>query len=116
MDNKKIVYYLFIIIIGIILITYLVFFSHDQKTQFKKLETQGIIDTAIVVRKFRGAKRKLYFEYVFVIDKDSYNGFLQYSPDYGTISIGDSILIKYLPSNPDDINLPVFHSIKINKK
>lgn len=97
-------FYFVVILIGIFLIIYIAISSISHKKQQSKLENQGITDTAIVIREFTGAKRKLYFEYVFSIEKEKFNGFLQYSPSYGSVSVGDSFLVRYLPSDPDEIN------------
>jgi len=83
---------------------YFIVFECSQSKLYKQLDKDGIIDTAVVVRDFIGAKRKLYFEYKFIVNGESLNGFLQYSPSHGNVLIGDSILVKYLPSQPDDIN------------
>ncbi len=71
---------------------------------YSKLEVSGITDTAAIIREFVGAKRRLNFEYIFDAKGQRYNGFLQYSPSNGMISIGDSFLIRYLPDDPDEIN------------
>lgn len=74
-----------------------------------KLENEGILDTAVIVREFTGAKRKLYYEYVFDVNDKKYNGFLQYSPSHGSVEIGDSCLVKYLKDDPDEINKLLMH-------
>jgi hypothetical protein len=83
---------------------YFIVFSRSESKLYNQLDKAGIIDTAVVVRDFLGAKRKLYFEYEFTVNGQRLNGFLQYSPSHGDVLIGDSILVKYLPSKPDDIN------------
>jgi hypothetical protein len=100
--NEK--FYVIIILIGLPLLIYVFFFSQKQSKLYSELDKEGIVDTAIVVRDFIGAKRKLYYEYVFYVNNKNYNGFLQYSPSCGSISIGDSFLVKYLPKEPDEIN------------
>jgi hypothetical protein len=97
-------FYIVVIILSIPLIIYLILYSRDISSQFKKLDNEGALDTAVIVREFTGAKRKLYFEYVFYVENNKYNGFLQYSPSHGHVEVGDSILVKYLKENPDDIN------------
>ncbi len=86
------------------LLIYFIVFSRSQSKLYKQLDKDGIIDTAVVVRDFIGAKRKLYYEYKFMVNGESLNGFLQYLPSHGNVLIGDSILVKYLPSQPDDFN------------
>lgn len=71
---------------------------------YSKLEVSGITDTATIIREFTGAKRRLNFEYIFDVKGQRYNGFLQYSPSNGMLSIGDSFLVRYMPDNPDEIN------------
>lgn len=102
--KRKDIVNLIIIVAAILLFTYVFLFSKSQRREYSKLEAEGVTDTAIIVREFIGAKRKLYFEYIFFIDNEKYNGFLQYSPSNGTISIGDSFLVRYLPRDPDEIN------------
>jgi hypothetical protein len=97
-------FYIAVIILSIPLIIYLIIFSRESRSQFKKLDNEGILDTAVIIREFTGAKRRFYFEYVFDVGGNKYNGFLQYSPSYGPVEVGDSILVKYLKDNPDDIN------------
>ncbi len=74
-----------------------------------KLENEGKVDTAVIVREFTGAKRKLYYEYVFDVNDKKYNGFLKYSPSHGSVEIGDSCLVKYLKDDPDEINKLIMH-------
>jgi hypothetical protein len=93
-----------IILLSIPLIIYLVLFSNDRRSQFKQLESEGILDTAVIVREFTVAKRRLYFEYIFYVDENKYNGFLQYSPSNGAVKVGDSCLVKYLKDDPNEIN------------
>jgi hypothetical protein len=104
LPKSKLIFYFVLIIVGIFLIIYLFLFGKNRREQYKNLEFIGIVDTAVIVRDFIGAKRKLYYEYKFVVKMDTCNGFLQYSPSNGQISIGDSVLIKYLPENADEIN------------
>lgn len=97
--------YVIIFIIGLPLLIYIFFFSNKQNRLHSRLESEGIVDTAVIVRDFIGAKRKQYFEYVFYgANNEKYNGFLQYSPSFGELEIGDSCIIKYLPENPDDVS------------
>jgi hypothetical protein len=96
--------YLIIILIGLPLLVYTFFFSQNQNKLHARLDKEGIVDTAVVVREFIGAKRKLYFEYVFYVDDNKFNGFLQYSPSQGQIVVGDSFLVRFLPDKPDEIN------------
>lgn len=103
-ENINIRRYLIIIILGIPLILYVFIFSKNRNKLYKQLDKEGVVDTAIIVRDFIGAKSKLYFEYQFKVDNQFYNGFLQYSPSHGDLLVGDSVLIKYLPSDPDEIN------------
>lgn len=103
-QNIKLRNYLIIIIIGIPLFIYLFVFSNNQKKLYRQLEKEGIVDTALIVRDFIGAKGKLYFEYQFKVDTQNCNGFLQYSPSHGDLIVGDSVLIKYLENDPDEIN------------
>ena len=93
-----------VILLSIALIIYLVLFSIEDTKLFKKLDNEGVMDTAVTVREFTGAKRKIYFEYVFDVGSNNYHGFLQYHPDYGPLEVGDSVLVKYLKDKPDDIN------------
>jgi hypothetical protein len=109
LPKSKLIFYYVVIVVGIILVLYLTKIGKSSREQYKNLDTIGIVDTAIIVRDFFGAKRKLYYEYQFVVKKDTFNGFLQYSPSNGQISIGDSVLIKYLPENADDINKIMTH-------
>ena len=97
-------YDIIIIIIGLLIFGNYFCFIRYSNNQFRKMEEVGVIDTAIIVREFTGAKRKLYFEYVFYVHYKKFNGFLQYSPSHGSISIGDSFLVKYLKEDPDNIN------------
>lgn len=97
-------FYFIVILLSIPLIIYLVLFSKDRRSQYTELETIGILDTAVIVREFTGAKRRLYFEYVFYVGENKYNGFLQYSPSNGAVKLGDSCLVKYLKDDPDEIN------------
>jgi hypothetical protein len=107
--KSGLIFYCVVIVVGILLILYLIKFGKSSSEQYKNLETIGIVDTAVIVRDFIGAKRRLYYEYEFDVKKDTFNGFLQYSPSNGQISIGDSVLIKYLPANADDINRIMTH-------
>jgi hypothetical protein len=93
-----------ILILGIIAFTLLFFFSRGESKKFAKLNTEGITDTAVIVREFIGAKNRLYFEYIFYAGKVKYNGFLCYSSGNGVVTIGDSVLIKYLPDEPENIS------------
>jgi hypothetical protein len=104
MKDKVVKFYIGVIIVSIPLIIYLISFSKDRRRQFHSLDKIGVIDTAVIVRDFYGAKRKQYYEYEFVINDKKFNGFLQYSPSHGSLSIGDSVLVKYLPDDPDEIN------------
>lgn len=97
-------FYIVVILLSIPLIIYLVLFSKDRRSQYTELETEGILDTAVIVREFKGAKGMLYFEYIFYVGENKYNGFLQYSPSNGTVHVGDSCLVKYLKDDPDEIN------------
>ena len=97
-------FYFIVILLSIPLIIYLVLFSNDSRSKFTKLETEGILDTAVIVREFTGAKRRLYFEYIFYVGEKKYNGFLQYSPSNGEVRVGDSCLVKYLKDDPGEIN------------
>jgi len=90
--------------ISLPIIIYVIVFSCSQRKLHKEMDIHGLIDTAVIVRDFIGAKRKCYFEYKFSIDNRTYNGFLQYSPSNGPVSIGDTFLVKYLPSDPDNVN------------
>lgn len=103
-QNINVRKYLIIIIIGIPLFIYVFVFGNNQKKLFRQLEKEGIVDTAMIVRDFIGAKNKQYFEYQFIVDNEMKNGFIRYSPSHGDLKVGDSVLIKYLPNNPDDIN------------
>ncbi len=107
--KSGLIFYSVVIVFGILFILYLLKFGKSNREQYKSLETIGIVDTAVVVRDFIGAKRRLYYEYEFDVKQDTFNGFLLYSPSYGQISIGDSVLIKYLPENADDINKIMTH-------
>lgn len=60
-------FYIVVILLSIPLIIYLVLFSKDRRSQYTDLETEGILDTAVIVREFTGAKRRLYFEYIFYV-------------------------------------------------
>ena len=102
--KSGLIFYCVVILIGVLLVLYLVKFGNSRRKQYKNLELIGVVDTAVIVRDFIGAKRKLYYEYEFVVKQDTFNGFLQYSQSNGQISIGDSVLIKYLPENADEIN------------
>lgn len=117
--KKSVKFYSIVILLSIPLIIYLVLFSKDRKSQYLELETVGILDTAVIVREFTGAKRRLYFEYIFSVGENKYNGFIQYSPSNGTVKLGDSCLVKYLKDNPDEINKLLMNAnyelMKINK-
>lgn len=102
--KKSIVIYLIILLIGLPLLLYTFFFSKKISSQFSRLEDVGVVDTALVVRGFIGAKRTQYYEYVFKVEDNCYNGFLNYSPSYGPILVGDSCLVRYLLEDPDEIN------------
>jgi hypothetical protein len=104
MKDKKVKFYIRVIIVSIPITFYLVSFDKNISNQFHSLDKVGVIDTAVIVRDFYGAKRRLYYEYEFVVNDEKFNGFLQYSPSHGSLNIGDSVLVKYLPDNPDDIN------------
>ena len=97
--------HLIIVIIGLPLFIYLFFFSRNQNKLHSELEENGVVDTALIERKFIGAKRKLYYKYIFHVNKKLYDGFLQYSTSFGSITVGDSCLVKYLPKKPDEINV-----------
>jgi hypothetical protein len=96
------------------------FFANFLKggQELERLPKEGITDTAIIVREFAGAKGNRFYEYVFFISGSKYNGFLGIQPNIGNISIGDSILIKYLPSDPDNINAALRYNnrkvVKVN--
>lgn len=117
--KNQVRFYAIVILLSIPLIYYLIRFYREESLQYEKMETNGILDTAIIVREFYGAKRKLYFEYVFYAGNKKCNGFLAYSPSFGSIEIGDSCLVLYLPEDPDEINeLKIkenFELIKINR-
>lgn len=89
---------------GFALFFYLFLFNRTQSKQIKRLEEEGILDTAIIIKQFIGTKRKLFFEYIFYVGNKQYNGFLHYSPSNGPINIGDSCLMKYLPTDPANYN------------
>ena len=111
--------YAIIIALGIPLFLYVIIFSNKQDKQYAQLEKNGVVDTALIVRSFIGAKHKKYFEYQFKVKDQILNGFQQYSPSNGELKIGDLVLIEYLPSNPDEINRIIKKSnkkiIKIEK-
>ncbi|MEZ4906065.1 MAG: hypothetical protein R2771_00050 [Saprospiraceae bacterium] len=111
-SNVSLRKYLIIIIIGIPLLLYMIVFNNKQGDLFEKLDKEGVIDTAVVVRDFVGAKGRQYFEYQFRADNKVYSGFLKYSPSYGDLHVNDSVLIKYLESDPDDINRVLQHKDK----
>lgn len=104
MKKQERIYILFLVI-GLPLLAYVFLFSKKQDKQYRRLDNEGVVDTAVVVRDFIGAKRKQYYEYVFYgNNNEKYNGFIQYSPSFGELNVGDSCLIRYLPQEPDDIN------------
>jgi len=80
------------------------FYSVKGDQELKQLPTEGVADTAIIARKFVGSRGYLNFEYVFYVSDKKCNGFVLINSKIGDISVGDSILIKYLPENPDDAN------------
>jgi hypothetical protein len=102
--KSGLIFYCAVIVVGAVLVLYLLKFGKSRREQYKNLEVTGVVDSAVIIRDFIGAKRKLFYEYEFVVKQDTFNGFLQYSPSNGPITIGDSVLIKYLPENPDEIN------------
>ncbi|MCF8380819.1 MAG: hypothetical protein K9H49_14700 [Bacteroidales bacterium] len=102
--NKKERFYLLVIIIGLPLFIYVFFHSKNQSKLYNRLDTESMSDTAFIVRDFIGAKRKLYFEYTFKVEHEEYNGFIKYSPGFGSMEIGDKYLVEYLPEYPDDVN------------
>jgi len=118
MKKKEKINYI-ILLISIPLIIVVVILSRSQIKQFSRLEKEGVIDTAIIVRELLGAKGILYYEYVFYIKDKKLNGFLQYSQSFGAINVGDSFLVRYLPSSPDEINEPIIKNnyslIKVGK-
>lgn len=91
-----------VICLGFLLVW--LFYSIKGDRELKKLPTEGVADTAIIVRKFVGSRGYLNFEYMFHASNKKCNGFLLINSSIGDISVGDSILIKYLPGNPDDAN------------
>lgn len=103
-EKIKVRRYLIVIILGIPLFLYVFIFSKNRNKLYNQLDSEGIVDTAVIVRDFIGAKGKLYFEYQFKVDNQNCNGFLQYSPSHGDLIVGDSVMIKYLASDPDEIN------------
>lgn len=93
-----------ILIISLGFLSLWLFYSIKGAREQNKLAIEGVNDTAIIVRKFVGSRGYLNFEYVFnVLDKKC-NGFLLINKSIGDISVGDTILIKYLLENPDDAN------------
>lgn len=92
-----------VLILFCILLGY-IYFINDRRSKFNKLDNEGVLDTAIVVRKGYGAKGKLYYHYVWYVNNYKYEGSLQYSVNYGPVSIGDSFLVNYLKEDPDEIN------------
>jgi hypothetical protein len=93
-----------ILIISLGFLSLWLFYSIKGAREQNKLAIEGVNDTAIIVRKFVGSRGYLNFEYVFnVLDKKC-NGFLLINTSIGDISVGDTILIKYLLENPDDAN------------
>lgn len=99
---------LIVVLCALCLIAFLIIFYKNDKKQMEKLESEGINNTAVIFRKHNGYKRTIYFEYRFLVDQKEYKGFINYSPSYGDISIGDSILVKYLPSDPSNFNKEIF--------
>lgn len=107
MQRNKFRSSLIVIILGFVLFVYLFYFNKKQGKLYGRLEYEGKIDTAVIIRDFIGAKGRLYYEYQFDLEKKTNNGFIKYSPSYGPLEIGDSILIEYLPEDPDEINEPL---------
>lgn len=64
-------FYFIVILLSIPLIIYLVLFSNDRRSQYTELETDGILDTAVIVREFTGAKRRLYLSIFSMLAKIS---------------------------------------------
>jgi hypothetical protein len=109
-----------ILVICMMFLSVWFFYSIKGGQEFNKLTTDGVADTAVIVRRFIGAKGNLYFEYVFSIPDQRCNGYLLINSRIGDISVGDSILVKYLPENPDDANEVIKNEdktvVKINIK
>lgn len=95
---------LLIILVCLCMFLYIFFFMQQQNKLYKRLDKEGLYDTAVIVREFIGAKSKLYYEYVFFVNGKKCNGFIQYSPSQGSIAIGDSCLVKYLSEDPENVN------------
>lgn len=102
--NKKESFYFLVIIIGLPLFIYVFFHSKNQSKLYNQLNEESLTDTALIVRDFIGAKRKLYYEYTFNVEHKEYNGFIKYSPGFGSMEVGDKYIVEYLPEYPDDVN------------
>ncbi len=63
--GKKDITNLVIVIVALAILIYFFSFSQSRKRMYSKLESSGITDTATIIREFVGAKKRLYFEYVF---------------------------------------------------
>ena len=117
--NKEAKFYIVVIIVSIPLIIYLIRFYKKESRLFDRLENIGVVDTALIVRGVYGAKRTLYYEYQFFVNDKKFNGFHSYSPSNGPLNIGDSVLVKYLPEDPDEINRLIlekdYHIIKVGR-
>jgi hypothetical protein len=93
-----------VISIGILFVIIGVVHWNWQSEHVMLLEGDGIIDTAVIIKTI-SSKGGMSYMYIFEINNKKYHGFCSvYSYNF---SVGDKILIKYLPEYPNEISKPI---------
>jgi hypothetical protein len=68
----------------------------------RSLENNLMISKAVIIDRFYTIRYTDYFSYKFIVDEKEYHGSGKHYPATDTFLIGDTILVVYDGTNPDN--------------
>jgi hypothetical protein len=100
-QRKEVIKLSLALVIIILLVLFFIYNNKIKKDKSAELKNNGVITTAIVVNQYY--LKSYYLVCKYKVQQNNIEGHFFYSETYGDISIGDTILIKYLKSEPRDV-------------
>lgn len=98
LSKKDIILYSFSAVFFVFIIYILVGSFNKNRNLIKNIEYTN----AVIIDRFFTVRYTDYFSYEFSVNNKLYNGTGWHYPDNDTLSVGDSILIIYDRSNPEN--------------
>lgn len=99
MNKSKNIIYATILLIGA---TYIVYMIFDYRRLKSEILLNGAFTTGVIYEEFIGTDAFVRFDYKYLVNNHIYKNKLAVSPDYfNKHQIGDTLIIKFLPSWPE---------------